>query len=187
MPQARVWMGEMKLSIWGRLIEPSRGRAGRPMPLYAAIVSHARDPRWYAQGRVADTIDGRFDMLALVMVLVLARLDREGEPWRATAVQLTECFIADMDGQMRQIGIGDFVVGKHVGKMMGALGGRIDAYGDALDQDDGALRQALVRNLYRGEAPPEAALDFVAGEVRRLHQVVGNQPLEGLMAGKLDG
>ena len=157
------------------------------MPLYAAIVSRARDPLWYAQGRAADTIDGRFDMLALVMVLVLARLDREGEPLRATAVELTECFIADMDGQMRQIGIGDFVVGKHVGKMMGALGGRINAYGDALDQDDGALRQALVRNLYRGEPPPDAALDFVAGEVRRLYQAVGSQPLEGLMAGKLEG
>src|SRR3546814_20179510 len=74
------------------------------------------------------SVDGRFDMLALVMTLVLLRLDSEGEPLRQAAVDLTERFIDDMDGQLRQIGIGDFVVGKHVGKMMGALGGRMDAY-----------------------------------------------------------
>src|SRR3546814_17441032 len=88
-------------------------------------------------------------MLALVLTLVLLRLDREGEALRQPAVELTERFIDDMDGQIRQLGIGAFVVGKHIGKMMGALGGRLAAYGDAL-AEGGALEAELVRNLYRG-------------------------------------
>src|SRR3546814_12248968 len=96
------------------------------LPLYGAVVEYARAPRWYVEGGVEDSVDGRFDMLALVMTLVLLRLDSEGEPLRQAAVDLTERFIDDMDGQLRQIGIGDFVVGENVGKMMGALGGRMD-------------------------------------------------------------
>src|SRR3546814_6821397 len=75
----------------------------------------------------------------------------EGEPLRQAAVDLTERFIDDMDGQLRQIGIGDFVVGKHVGKMMGALGGRMDAYGPALagrSEEHTSELQSLMRISY---------------------------------------
>src|SRR3546814_7309798 len=123
-------------------------------------------------------------MLALVMTLVLLRLDREGEALRQPAVELTERFIDDMDGQIRQLGIGDFVVGKHIGKMMGALGGRLDAYGEAL-AEGGDLEAALVRNLYRGAAPSPEALTYVAAEVRRLHDAIGRQPLDSLLEGEL--
>ncbi|WP_204310223.1 ubiquinol-cytochrome C chaperone family protein, partial [Enterobacter cloacae] len=75
------------------------------------------------------------------------------------STHLTEVFIDDMDGQLRQIGIGDIVVGKHVGKMMGMLGGRLGAYREALAA--GGFDEALVRNLYRGEAPAPAALAHV--------------------------
>ncbi len=173
------------MSFWRRLV--ARSPKPQPMlPLYGRIVGRARDPRWYADGAVADSLDGRFDMLALVMTLVLLRLDREGEPMRRTAVDLTERFIDDMDGQMRQIGIGDFVVGKHMGKMMGALGGRIDAYGEGL-ADGGDLEAALVRNLYRGDAPSPEALAFVAAEVHRLRDAIDRQPLDDLVAGELGG
>lgn len=174
------------MSFWRRLFESSPAEAKPHLPLYGAIVSRARDPRWYAQGGVPDTIDGRFDMLALVMTLVLLRLDREGAPLRATAVQLTERFIDDMDGQLRELGIGDVVVGKHMGKMMGALGGRIDAYGEALDKG-GDLEAALIRNLYRGEAPSADGLALVAADVRALHRALGGQPVERLIAGELGG
>ena len=75
-----------------------------------------------------DTLDGRFDMIAAILALVLLRLEAEGEAGRGPSVLLTEIFIDDMDGTLRQIGIGDYVVGKHVGRMMGALGGRLAAF-----------------------------------------------------------
>lgn len=173
------------MSIWRRLF--TKQPPPRPMlALYGAVVNKAREPHWYTEGRVADTIDGRFDMLALVLVLVLRRLDREGEPLRQTAVDLTERFIEDMDGQMRQIGVGDFVVGKYVGKLMGALGGRIDAYNAGLEEG-GDLEAALIRNLYRGDASAGEAAAYVAGQIRALAVAIDRQPLDALLAGEIMG
>lgn len=158
---------------------PDRGTA--PL-LYAAIVARGREPHWYEAGAVPDTIDGRFDMIAAVMSLVLLRLEQDDQaiPF---STQLTEVFIHDMDGQLRQIGIGDIVVGKHVGKMMGMLGGRLGAYREGLA--DGTLGEALVRNLYRGEAPAPEALAHVAAELRALHAALEKTPIETLIAGTL--
>ena len=91
-------------------------------PLYNAVVARGRQPHWYRVGGVADTIDGRFEMIAATLSLVIARLELETEQRRHVA-WLTELFVTDMDGQLREIGIGDMVVGKHIGRMMGALGG----------------------------------------------------------------
>ncbi len=158
---------------------PDRGTA--PL-LYAAIVARGRQPHWYEAGAVPDTIDGRFDMIAAVMSLVLLRLEQD-ESAVPFSTHLTEVFIDDMDGQLRQIGIGDIVVGKHVGKMMGMLGGRLGAYRTALA--DGTLGEALVRNLYRGEAPEPQALAHVETELRALHAKLGTTPIATLRAGEL--
>ncbi|WP_342249689.1 ubiquinol-cytochrome C chaperone family protein [Sphingomonas sp. OTU376] len=158
---------------------PDRGTA--PL-LYAAIVARGRQPHWYEAGAVPDTIDGRFDMIAAVMSLVLLRLEQD-EAAVPFSTHLTEVFIDDMDGQLRQIGIGDIVVGKHVGKMMGMLGGRLGAYRTALADD--TLGDALVRNLYRGEAPGPQALAHVENELRALHAKLGDTPIATLLAGDL--
>src|SRR3546814_18976680 len=72
-------------------------------PLYSAIVARGREPHWYAQGGVADTLDGRFDMITAILCLVLLRL--EGAPeTKQQSVWLTELFVDDMDGQLRQSG-----------------------------------------------------------------------------------
>jgi hypothetical protein len=90
------------------------------LPLYQAVVHRGRAVHWYVEGGVPDTLDGRFDMIAAVLTLVLLRLEQAD--LRHESVWLTELFIDDMEGQLRQIGIGDLVVGKHVGRMMSALG-----------------------------------------------------------------
>ncbi|MFS2110308.1 ubiquinol-cytochrome C chaperone family protein [Sphingomonas sp. Sphisp140] len=158
---------------------PDRGAA--PI-LYAAIVARGRQPHWYEAGAVPDTIDGRFDMIAAVMSLVLLRLEQD-ETAVPFSTHLTEVFIADMDGQLRQIGIGDIVVGKHVGKMMGMLGGRLGAYREGLA--NGTLGEALVRNLYRGEAPAPEALAHVETGLRALHAKLADTPIATLVAGDL--
>ena len=158
---------------------PDRGAA--PM-LYAGIVARGREAHWYEAGQVPDTIDGRFDMIAAVLSLVLLRLEQDPQavPF---STHLTEVFIDDMDGQLRQIGIGDIVVGKHVGKMMGMLGGRLGAYREALAA--GGFDEALVRNLYRGEAPAPAALAHVETELRALHAGLAGTPVATLIGGAL--
>ncbi|MFD1033643.1 ubiquinol-cytochrome C chaperone family protein [Sphingomonas hankookensis] len=150
--------------------------------LYDAVVAHGRMPHWYLAGAVPDTLDGRFDMIAAVLAMVMLRLEGEGAG-AAPAASLAECFVDDMDGQLRQIGFGDMVVGKHIGRMMAALGGRLGAYRDGLA--DGTFEPALVRNLYRGTAPDPAALAHVAAELRGLRAALDGVTVDDLLAGKL--
>ena len=145
--------------------------------LYDAVVTEARQKHWYASGGVPDTIDGRFDMVALVLALVLMRFEAvHGEH---DAVRLTEIFIDDMDGQVREIGFGDLVVGKQVGRIMAMVGGRLGAYAGSFTDE------ALVRNLYRGVAPAEDELARTRAAAEALRARVDTLSLADLRAGRL--
>jgi cytochrome b pre-mRNA-processing protein 3 len=170
------------VSIFKRLFGDKDERAAM-LPLYDAIVAEARQPVWYSEGRAPDTIDGRFDMVAAVLSAVLIRLEGEGERAQVPSVLLTEVFVDDMDGQLRQLGIGDIVVGKHIGKMMSALGGRLSAYREAFSGGD--LEAALLRNLYRGETPPPEALGYAATRLHRLFAALRGTAADEIIAGKL--
>ena len=88
-----------------------------------------------------------------------------------------------MDAQLRERGIGDVVVGKHVGKMMAMLGGRLGAYRDGWAAGD--LRPALVRNLYRGVEPAPGAVAHVADALGALAGELRAVPLAVLEEGRL--
>ncbi len=152
------------------------------LPLYDAVIARARQPHWYLDGAVPDTLDGRFDMVAAVLAMVQLRLERDDDG-AAPSAMLTERFVDDMDAQVRQIGFGDMVVGKHVGRMMGMLGGRLGAYREGIA--DGTLDAALVRNLYRGEAVDPQAVAHVRRELLSLHHALGQATIPDLMEGRL--
>jgi len=170
------------LSFLQRLF-PERKQRAALAPLYAAIVAESRDPFWYREGGVPDTIDGRFDMVAAVTALVLLRFEDEGEAGRIPAVLLTETFIDDMDATLRQIGIGDYVVGKHVGRMTGALGGRLAAFRDA--RPPASLADPVRRNIFHDSPPSEAALALVAARLERLAAGLAAAGTDALMEGRL--
>lgn len=165
------------------LIERLFGRKEREAEaLYAAVVARGREPRWYVAGGVADSIDGRFDMIAAILSLVLLRL--EALPGTETLqVALTESFVDDMDPQLREIGIGDVTVGKHMGKMMSMLGGRLGAYRDGLAA--GSLSTALSRNLYREQPPSPAALAYTDAALRMFDVALSNVSADSLREGQL--
>jgi cytochrome b pre-mRNA-processing protein 3 len=153
-------------------------------PLYTAIVALARDPAWYREGQVPDTVDGRFDMVAALTAVVLLRLEAEGEAGREPAALLTEMFVADMDASLRQIGIGDYVVGKHIGRLMGALGGRLGTMRDA--RTDGAPLDPFVRrNLFHDAPPSEEAVTWVAARLERIAGEVDGRSMAALVAGQV--
>jgi cytochrome b pre-mRNA-processing protein 3 len=170
------------VSILKRIFGKDEPRA-RLMPLYGALVAAARQPDWYVDGQVPDTLDGRFDMVAAMLSLLLIRLEAEGDACASESVQLTEIFVDDMDGQLREIGVGDVVVGKHIGRMMGALGGRLGAYREAL-AEGGDLAGALVRNVYRGEPPAGDALAWASTRMHGVHAALGATPVAALFAGE---
>jgi len=148
--------------------------------LWHRVVEVAREPQWYAKGGIADTVPGRFDCIVLVLSAVLIRLERD-PALRHPAARLTELFVSDMDGQLRQSGIGDLVVGKHIGKLMGALGGRLDVYRAALTEtDNAALIEAIGRNVTLIEGADPAA---IAAEMRVLASTLDASSDADLVAG----
>ena len=131
--------------------------------LYGNAVELARDPAFFAEHGVADTVDGRFDALALVVSLVMRRLVSCGDAGAALSQELFDTMFADMDLSLREMGAGDIGVAKRVRVMAEAFMGRLDAYTTALDEADrSALGAALERNLLRGEGEAsDGLIDFV--------------------------
>lgn len=170
------------MSLFQRIFGEKKQRAPL-LPLYEAIVAKGRRPAWYLDGKVPDTLDGRFDMIAAILSLVLLRLEKEDEAVRGQTVLLTEIFIDDMDGTLRQLGVGDYVVGKHVGRMMSALGGRLGALREAVASGD--FTGAVARNIYREEVPSDAALAFVADGLARFSAGLEAAPAADILAGRL--
>ncbi len=149
--------------------------------LWHQIVEVSRDPRWYREGGVADSMVGRFDAVTLVLCAVLLRMEREPELIEGSA-RLTELFVADMDSQLRQSGVGDLVVGKRMGKLMGALGGRLGAYREGLAQDDATLAAAIGRNVTMREgADPAVAAAMLRDLASGLAETEGEVLLSGAL------
>ena len=134
------------MSLLSRLFQPRADDRAPVRPLWHRITELARDPRWFTTCGVADTLPGRFDAVTLIFVLVLLRMERE-EPLIVPSVRMTELFVSDMDGQLRQTGVGDLSVGKQIGKLMGVLGGRLGAFREALPQGLDATTAAIARNV----------------------------------------
>ncbi len=167
-------------SFLSRLFAPRSDRLAALRPLWARIVELAREPGWYAKGGVADTESGRFDALTMVTALVMLRMERVPELVGPSA-GLTELFVADIEGQLRNKGIGDPTLGKQMGKLVGALSGRIGAYRAALAADEAALIEAVTRNvtLIDGADPAliAAELRVLAGQLAGLSdaQLLGGE------------
>lgn len=129
---------------------------------YEAIVAAARHPAFYAQWAVADTLDGRFDMITLHTYLVLDRLKGGQADFRQA---LVDEFFRDMDNSLRELGVGDVSVGKKVRKMAEVLYGRIAAYDQALAGEGDALVAAIARNVFPDD--PAAAQSAGARHLAR--------------------
>lgn len=167
------------MSLLSRIFGKSIDDHAHVRPLWHQIVGYARNPEWYARHGVADTVPGRFDAITLVFVLVLLRMERD-EALIEPSVRLTELFVDDMDGQLRQSGIGDLVVGKHIGRLMGVLGGRLGAFREALQQGDAAVTEAVARNvtLIESANPAGMAAEAIA-LARHLDTLSGEEILTG--------
>lgn len=126
--------------------------------LYAGIGRRAREPVFFTALGVPDTIDGRFDLLALHAWLVLERLRRPD--MNDSSQGLIDTLFASFDEGLRELGVGDIGIGHRMKKMADAFYGRLAAYGAAADES--TLTAAILRNVYRGEAGHEDAAQRLA-------------------------
>lgn len=129
---------------------------GEAKDVYRLVLGRSREPVFYRDLGVPDTVDGRFEMVALYAFLVLRRLKGEAEA-AEFGQELFDVMFDDMDWSLREMGAGDMGVGKRVKAMVQAFYGRVAAYdkgmaGEGEIAGEG-LRDALVRNLYRTAQP----------------------------------
>ncbi|GAA0272140.1 hypothetical protein GCM10009127_10570 [Alteraurantiacibacter aestuarii] len=151
-------------------------------PLWFRVVEISRLPEYYARSGVADSVEGRFDMVVNVLTLVMLRMEKSRSLGPKAAL-LTELFVEDMDGQLRESGIGDVVVGKHMGRLMSALGGRLGALRKVMKEGDmEQLATVLERNVTWSETPDPQGL---ATRLRALHDDLADRSDDDVLAGRI--
>ncbi|MGE0713868.1 MAG: ubiquinol-cytochrome C chaperone family protein [Alphaproteobacteria bacterium] len=153
--------------------------------LYLKVVEQARVPVFYERLAVPDTLDGRFELVALHAFLVLHRLAEGGERTRALGQALFDLMFADMDRNLREMGAGDLGVGKRVQQMAEAFYGRLAAYRTAMAEGDAALEAALRRNLYGTVPADELPTRTLADYVRAVARALAEQDLADLADGRV--
>lgn len=154
--------------------------------IYAALVQKARDPKFYTAYAVPDTVDGRFDMIVIHAMLVMRRLREVPAEVNNTGMKLFDLMFLDMDRSLREMGVGDMSVGKHVKRMAKAFYGRAATYEIGMDAGPDELRKAIGENLFRHGQPPAAALDGIASYLMRASEHLARQPVADIVAGKID-
>ena len=168
--------------IIGQLFRPDP-TAAIARRLYEAVVAHARQPVFFAEWEVPDTIDGRFEMVTLHAHLVLRRLKDGGAETAPLAQALFDVMFADMDASLREMGAGDLGVGRRVKQMATGFYGRVAAYDAGLAGGDGVLGAALRRNLFGTVSPSQESLAAMADYVTRAAAALAHQPLDRIAGG----
>lgn len=158
--------------------EPPRGAA-----LFDSATSLARQPHWYVEGKVPDSLDGRFAVLATVTALVLVRLESDGDAGDAVSVALTERFIEVMESEHRELGLGDPTLGKKVRKLVGSLARRTDLWRSAVSGET-EWAAAARESLYKAGVAPDA-LENSASALGRLRSSLAQAGLADIEQGKL--
>ena len=152
--------------------------------LYFEILYRARHPGLYQHIGVADTLDGRFEMTIVHVVMLLRRLKQLDESEIAQSV--IDTMFEDMDQALRELGVSDVKVAKRIKPMAEAFQGRAAAYNAALDAagDGAALTEALARNVFPDD-DGGATSEALAGYIRRLESCLSGRAIADLKAGNV--
>ena len=152
--------------------------------VYTAIVAQSRQPRFYADWGVPDTVTGRFDMISLHLALLFRRLRAEGASARVFSQAVFDLFFKDMDRSLREMGAGDLAVPKKIKKMGNLFFGLLASLDDALaSSDPAAVEVVLVRNIYGENANPFAhqLAEYLIAESAAL----AAQPADAIVTGQI--
>ncbi|MEZ5933189.1 MAG: ubiquinol-cytochrome C chaperone family protein [Alphaproteobacteria bacterium] len=180
--QASAWS-----RFWSRFVaapEPSLAHQ-----LYERLVRHARFPVYYDACGVPDTPEGRFEILALHVGLAVRRLYGLGQDGEAAGQALFDIMIADLDTNLRELGVGDLSVGKQVKRLAGQFYARLAVLNEAFDDGRIEALPVMIRsNVYGSAMPPDGpqSVDRLVAIVRTLAASFDHQPKDDILAGRLD-
>jgi cytochrome b pre-mRNA-processing protein 3 len=135
--------------------KPRLAPRGTIETIYGMIVTQAREPLFYRDLGVPDTVNGRFDLLVLHLWMVLRRL-RSIPGGVEVAQALFDRFCEDLDANLREMGVGDLAVPRRMQAFGEAFYGRSAAYDFALTAGRAALADAICKNILNGRDPENA-------------------------------
>jgi cytochrome b pre-mRNA-processing protein 3 len=174
--------GEKGAGMFKRFLRPDPARAAGAS-LYATCASAARKPYFYQELAVPDTVEGRFEIYALHVLLVIGRLRGEGERASAVSQALFDALLRGLDDGLREMGVGDLSVGKKMRKLGEALYGRARNLDQALEllPNADALQAFLARTTYAevGEPPLADMIGWVSMTRDHLAAQVVDHLLDG--------
>jgi cytochrome b pre-mRNA-processing protein 3 len=145
--------------------------------LYGAVVAAARRPAFYAGLGVPDTPEGRFELVALHLYLLMDRLCAGGEDVNPLIQRTIETFITDMDDCMREFGVGDITVAKKVKRAAAVFYDRSGTYRAALDATDDVALAAAVQSAINAPAAAPVDAETLARYIRSARKALQNAPL----------
>jgi len=150
--------------------------------VYNSIVAQSRQPVFYAQWGVPDTVTGRFDMISLHMALLFRRLRHAPKPGKDFSQAVFDLFFKDMDRSLREMGAGDLGVPKKIQKMGNIFFGLLAALNEAMDRNDPeALANVIARNFYDGQDSPNVRA--LAAYVTAHDAALATQSIEAILGG----
>jgi cytochrome b pre-mRNA-processing protein 3 len=151
--------------------------------VYATIVAAARQPRFFTDWGIPDTMDGRFEMMVMHTFLAMDRLRNIGSSAEPFSQALVNRFFAEMDAALREAGVGDLGVGKKVRKMAEAFYGRAAAYREGMSSGEHTLQAAVARNIFGVTESPHAAT--IAQWMMRARTVLARHDLNHFEVGHI--
>ncbi len=156
--------------------------------LYQVALAQSRRLEFYEQLGIADTVDGRFDLLLLHVFLIIGRLGEFGKEGVKQGQSLFDSMFRRMELDLREMGVGDLGVPKHMARMMKAFNGRAHVYQASLTTMDVAgLEEAIARNIYRGQLQGDVAANIsaMADYTFRLNAVLRETDFDSLKGGNI--
>lgn len=155
--------------------------AGRS--LYLWVVEQARTPALYRDFGAPDTLEGRFELYTLHLILLLRRLRGEGPQAKETSQALFDAFLRALDDTYRELGVGDLSMAKQMRKLGEAVYGRMKTYDAALDllPDTTELGAVAARTVFDGVA--QADVDALCQYVSAWTATLAAAPLDMFLDG----
>ncbi len=154
----------------------TRTRPGQPQVerFYEDAVQRSRNPDLYARMGAPDTVEGRFELLTVHIILLIERLNDAGDRGRAVGQMLFDLYVRNLDGALREMGVGDLAVGKRMKSLGRLFYGRAVAYREAFAEGEASALESLVGRTVLAERPNASAVALAAylmEEKQRLDRV----------------
>ncbi len=154
--------------------------------LYGSIVAQARQPYFYRDFNVLDTVEGRYDMIIIHAFLLFHRLKNEDENAKQLSQMVFDTMFKDLDQSLREMGVGDMGIGRRIKKMASSFYGRVSAYDKALEAEDNSdLEQVIARNVFNKTNPDALVLKHLGSYMRTNVENLKLSSVDDILTGKI--